>query len=213
MSALRLMGGRLRNAPSSGSIRARLMRCSMMKSLSGGSATVRVFRSSTTAPPAPNVITGPNTGSRPIPTTSSRSRGAWYMRSTVTPTTLASGRSRFARVTSSLNVRRTEWASSTSSRTPSTSDLWRISGELIFMATGNPSASAVTRASLAVCACIASTTGIRKADNTALASTVVSALRLSAKAPSMIIRVPSISGVDVSASGAATCNSRCWLRS
>ena len=89
---------------------------------------------------------------------------------------------------------RTAWALRMSRRTPPTSDLWVMSGELIFMATGKPSDSAATSASFALRAWMVCTTGIRKAASTALDSSGVSTLRRSESTPSMMSRAPSTSG-------------------
>ena len=63
-----------------------------MKLLSGGSATDRSRMISTAVPPAPKLMTGPNTVSRATPIISSRACGSVCMRSRVTPRMRASGR-------------------------------------------------------------------------------------------------------------------------
>ena len=60
-------------------------------SLSGGSATWLSAKTSTAVPPAPKLITGPNTGSRAMPTMISRALGLSSMGSMVTPLMCASG--------------------------------------------------------------------------------------------------------------------------
>ena len=102
---------------------------------------------------------GPKSGSRLLPTISSQMACcSWVW--TVTPKRLASG---LAALTA---VRISSYAASTSlslwrlKRIPSTSDLWLISGEFIFRATGKPSIWATPAASAAEDAATVGFTGM-----------------------------------------------------
>jgi len=93
-SALRSTGGMRRNSPSSFATRVPRIMSSTRNWLSGGSATARSRCTSTAVPPVPKTIAGPNTGSRIMPTISSRPFARRTIGSTVTPLTRASGRRR-----------------------------------------------------------------------------------------------------------------------
>ena len=100
----------------------------------------------------------------------------------------------------------------TFSATPSTSDLWLMSGESIFSATGKPSWVAIIIASFALRARIVSVTGMWKTDSRVLLSISVSTLRRSASTLSITRRAPSMSGLARVDSGGGVCCSNCWLR-
>ena len=99
----------------------------------------------------------------------------------------------------------------TLSATPCTSDLWLMSGESIFSATGKPSWVAIIIASLALRARMVCVTGMWKADSSVLDSISVSTLRRSASTLSMTRRAPSMSGLASVDSGGGVCCSSCWF--
>ena len=74
------------------------------------------------------------------------------------------------------------------SATPCTSDLWLMSGESIFSATGKPSCVAIIIASLALRARIVCVTGMWNDDSSVFDSISVSTLRRSASTLSMTRR-------------------------
>ena len=106
------------------------------------------FRTSTKMPPRPNIAIGPNTGSRWMPRMHSTPPFSCF--ATSTPSIRASGAAALARSSSSANPDRTESASDTSSSTPPISDLCRMSGDRIFITTGNPNRAAAATAASAV---------------------------------------------------------------
>jgi hypothetical protein len=83
------------------------------------------------------------------------------MLSTVTPVTRASGLRAFTFARISPKAARTAFASASASRTPSTSLLCTISGESIFITTGNPIDAAAAAASSAPAARTLLATGMR----------------------------------------------------
>ena len=135
-SAGRSTAGRLRNSSSIFEMRVLSIMSETRAALSGGSATARSRSTSTAMPPAPKVMAGPNTGSRAMPTMSSRPLPRETMRSTDTPVTRASGRRDFTLVIMYTYASRTACAFASPSRTPPTSLLWVMSGEWIFMTIG-----------------------------------------------------------------------------
>jgi hypothetical protein len=81
---------------------------------------------------------------------------------------------------------------------------------LTFIATGKPSCSAISSASLGERAIMVRATGMRKADSSALDSISLSTLRRDCKALSTITRAVSRSGASVwPLSGPGTCISNC----
>ena len=109
----------------------------------------RSASTSTAVPPWPNRITGPNTGSMLAPTISSRACERRTIDCTLRPASVASGRRCVTRASIACTAARSPAASSMSSTTPPTSDLWLMSGETIFSATGQPMASAAATAASA----------------------------------------------------------------
>ncbi len=128
--------------------------------LSGGSASALSSSTSTAVPPAPNRMTGPNSGSSTAPTMSSWAPGPPAMGCTVKPETRASGLSSDTRARISSAASRTASGVARSRRTPPTSDLCVMSGDRILSATGPPSASAARAASSGVAAPRLSMTGM-----------------------------------------------------
>lgn len=112
----------------------------------------------------------------------------------------------------SLYVSRAPAPFMTFSATPSTSDLWLMSGESIFSATGKPSWAAIIIASLALRASKVRVMGIWKEDSRVFDSISVSTLRRSASTLSISSRAPSISGLASADSGGGVCWSSAWLR-
>ena len=97
------------------------------------------------------------------------------------------------------------------SATPCTSDLWAMSGESIFSATGKPSCVASIIASVALRASTVGVTGIRNDDSSVFDSSSVSVLRRSASTLSISRRAPSMSGLASVDIGGGVCCSSCWF--
>ncbi len=89
--ASRSTGGMLWNSPRIFEARVESMRSLARNLLSGGRATERSLKISTSKPPAPKVMTGPKIGSRKTPTISSRPLGRDRKGSIETPLILAFG--------------------------------------------------------------------------------------------------------------------------
>jgi len=118
-----------------------------------------------------------------------------------TPLMAASGRFFFTSSRMSWKAWRTAIRLPTLRRTPPESDLWVMLGESIFMATGRPSSSAYTMASVAERATTVWAMGTRNAASSALDSISFSTLRFSASAVSITSRADSTEG-----------GSRSWAR-
>ena len=103
---------------------------------SGGSSIARSAISSIIVPPAPKVMTGPKGSSVVRPMKISRPRRLAAIGWMVTPLMRALGCTRRTAASMSLKTSRTCAAVLTFSATPCTSDLWLMSGESIFSATG-----------------------------------------------------------------------------
>jgi len=87
-----------------------------------------------------------------------------------------------------------------------------MSGESIFIATGEPSSPAISIASCAERATTVRAIGMRKAASSAFDSISESTARRSASAASTMARAPSRSGGPCAASGPGVCSSARWLR-
>ncbi len=129
-------GGTSRQPASRRAMRVRSISARASGALSGGSASARSATTSTLVPPAPNRITGPNSGSTCVPAISSSARGRCTIGCTVKPSITASGRAAATRWRIASAALRTAAASASSSATPPTSLLWLICGERIFSTTG-----------------------------------------------------------------------------
>jgi hypothetical protein len=124
----------------------------------------------------------------------------------------ASGRATLTLSIISRNAVRTERGSRMFRRTPPTSDLCVMSGELIFIATGSPTLSAAISASAAECTLMLGVVGMWKAFSTALDSALLSVKRRSPIACSIIRRAPSTSDSRCRDSGSGAWSSAFWLR-
>ena len=211
-SATPFTAGAPRNSPSIFETRVEAIMLAISMALSGGSATARSRSTSTAVPPAPKVITGPKTLSCDTPSNNSRALSRWIIFSMVTPVMRALG---WAAATSRIietQAPRTACADLRFRRTPPTSLLCVISGESIFIATAVPAAAASRSASSTVAALSLRFTGMPQACSNSLDSPLVSMLRPSASACSMMRRAVSASMGWACASGPGVCISKSRLR-
>ena len=203
-----------RHSPSTAAERARSIMRRARNRFSGGSATVRSSITSIIVPPAPNVITGPNSSSVVTPTYSSRPLRLTTMRCIDTPSTFASGARRATSSIMSVKTVPTCCGVRTFSITPPTSDLWAISGELILMTTGKPTRRAIEIASSTVCATSVGVTGMRNALSNSFDSVSVSTSRPVASTALMIALARVTSGASSAPptlSGGGVCMRLCWF--
>ncbi len=131
-------------------VRSIISRASTM--LSGGRPMTRSPITSTAVPPWPNRRAGPKVRSSITPRISSWARGRTAMAWTVKPVLRAAGAAARTSVSMVSAAVRTASGVARSSRTPPTSDLWEMSGDRIFRATGPAIASASRAASSGVAA-------------------------------------------------------------
>ena len=128
---------------------------------------------STSTPPMPAITTGPNTGSWLTPSTNSASPGIIFC--TMMPSMRASGTLRFTLAWIAVQASRTAASSARPSFTPRTSVLCRMSGDSIFIATGQPSACAASTACSTVVASRTGAASMPASASRAAPSSVVSA--------------------------------------
>ena len=114
---------------------------------------------STSTPPKPQMITGPNIGSRLIPKIISTPSPA--MRWTTTPSIFAEGTLAQTRSLICAKASRTAAPLVNLRTTPPTSLLWVICADSTLSTTGNPIFSAAAAASSALCASLVGRSGCR----------------------------------------------------
>ena len=140
--------GRPRAPNSNGAPRIERIMCSATSSPNGQRCKTTSCKISTKIPPKPNIATGPNTGSWCTPMMHSTPPVNCF--ATNTPSRRAVGAATRARCMSKSKFSSTSCIEFTLSNTPPISDLCKISGDRIFITTGNPSACAASMAVSAV---------------------------------------------------------------